>query len=204
MANYSSDGSMRGACETGDISREALLSNVHNVGAAAGTGVSVKETGFGDFKSSIFTFADVTLALTDVAGTIAYTSLKFYDFPVGYIYVISVCSDLAVTKSSAGVDADWNGDFAIGTAAAAADNGLTSTEVDLLPKTATPKAVSGVTTADGASTATEHAVHDGTTTAKDAYINILVDDADQDVTTTACNLILNGTIRINWVFMGDN
>ena len=47
-------------------------------------------------------------------------------------------------------------------------------------------------------------IFDGTVTPKDAYINILVDDADHDVTTTPCNLILNGTLTINWLFMGDN
>ena len=175
-----------------------------HVGAVAGTGVTVVETGFGNFKSTVFTLANAAVALTDVPGQIAYGGLKIYDFPQGYIYMQSAVSDLAVTKSSAGVNLDWDGDFALGTVTAAGDADLTSTEQDIIPKTATPQAAAGATTADGVSTATEHAILDGTSAAKDLFVNFLVDDADHNVAGTACNLILNGTITVNWIFMGDN
>ena len=174
------------------------------IGAAAGTGVVAAESGFGNFKTTTLTLTDVEVPLVDEAGQIAYGGLKIYDFPQGYIYTVSALTDLAVTKSSAGVNDDWDGDFGLGTVTAANDADLTSTEQDVLPKTATPQATAGATTADGVSTATEQAILDGTGTAKDLFINFLVDDADHDVTSTPCNLILNGTIVLNWVFMGDN
>lgn len=175
-----------------------------NVGAAAGTGVVAVESGFGNFKTTVLTLTDVEVPLVDEAGQIAYGGLKVYDFPQGYIYTFSALTDLDVTKSSAGVNDDWDGDFGLGTATAGNDADLTTTEQDVLPKTDTPQAAAGATTADGVSTATEQAIHDGTGTAKDLFINFLVDDADHDVTSTPCNLILNGTIELNWIFMGDN
>jgi hypothetical protein len=43
-----------------------------------------------------------------------------------------------------------------------------------------------------------------TISAVPVYINMLVDDADHDVTSTPTNLILNGTITVLWTSMGDN
>jgi hypothetical protein len=186
------------------VSAAQVNSVTTNVGVVAGTGVSVVETGFGAFKTSTFTLADVDVPLVDEAGVIAYGSLQIYDFPKGYLYIQSAVADLALTKSSAGVNTTWDGDIGLGTTAADNDNALASTEQDIIPTTATPQAVAGVTTGDAVSTATEHAILDGTGTAKDLYVNLLVDDADHDVTGTACNLILNGTITVNWIFMGDN
>ena len=174
------------------------------LGVVAGTGVAVSERGFGYFKTSVFTLTNAAVALTDEAGVIAYGGLKIYDFPQGYIYMQSAVADLAITKSSAGVNDDWDGDIALGTVTATNDADLTSTEADIIPKTATPQAAAGATTGDCVSTATEHAILDGTSTAKDLFVNLLVDDADHNVAGTACNLILNGTITVNWIFMGDN
>ena len=80
---------------------------------------------------------------------------------------------------------------------------MSSTEDNLLPSTATPQAVTSATTAKGQSTSAENIVVDGTSTAMDVYLNILVDDADQDVTTTPCNIICNGTITLHWTNLGD-
>jgi hypothetical protein len=184
----------------------AQLNSVNaTVGAAAGTGVVATETGFGQFKSTLLTLTNTPVVLADNAGVVAYGGVQVYDFPQGYVYMQSAVSDLAVTKSSAGVNLDWDGDFGLGTVTATNDAGpLAATEQNIIPNTATPQAVTGATTADGVSTASEHAIHDGTSAAIDVFANFLVDDADHDVTSTPCNLILNGTIRLNWIFMGDN
>ncbi len=175
-----------------------------NVGAAAGTGVVAVETGFGNFKTTTLTFTDTPVVLADEAGVVAYGGLKVYDMPQGYIYMQSAVSNLAITKSSAGVNDNWDGDIGVGTVTAANDATLSVTEQNIIPTTATPQAAAGATTGDAVSTATEHAILDGTTTAVDVFVNLLVDDADHDVTTTPCNLILNGTLVLNWIFMGDN
>ncbi len=173
------------------------------VGAVAGTGVSVVEHGEGIVHKTVFTLADAAITLADEAGVVAYGGLKIYDMPAGAIYFLGCVADLDMTKSSAGVDATWDGDFGVGTVTASNNNSLASTEQNIIPTTATPQAAAGVTTANGQSTATENAVVDGTGTAVDVYLNFLVDDADHDVTSTPCNLIANGTITLHWINLGD-
>lgn len=226
-------------------------------GAAAGTGVEAAESGAGAVIKTTLTFDDAPVALTDNAGTIAYGSQKIYDFPAGAIIILGVVVDLAITKSSTGVIATWDGDFSLGTAAANSGATLVGTEANVVPSTATPQAVAGATTADWdgvdtiasltdatsatpADTIVNHAdgttyandaaaietnmsslaakineilaaisgpkmlAVDGTATPVDLYFNVLVDDADHDVTSTPCNLILNGTISVLWAAIGDN
>jgi hypothetical protein len=181
----------------------SALVTTAGIGAAAGTGVAATaENGDGILHQTTLTFTNVDVVLTDEAGVIAYGGLKFYTLPEGAIVVHGAVANLAVTKSSAGVNVDWDGDFAIGTVTAANDADLTSTEADVLPKTATPQAAAGATTAHGVNAAAAYL--DGTTAAKELFVNFLVDDADHDVTSTPCNLILNGTIKITWINAGDH
>ena len=170
-------------------------------GAAAGTGVVASEAGNGIVNKTVLTFTNTPVALADNAGVVAYGSLKVYDFPEGNIHIMGAVSDVALTKSSAGVNADWDGDMGVGSAAANNTNALSTTEQNIIPTTATPQAVAGVTTADGVSTGS--VTIDGTATPVDLYFNLLVDDADHDVTGTACNLILNGTLTVHWINLGD-
>lgn len=187
-----------------DLTVSGRLVTADGVGAVAGSGVTLVETGSGAFHQTVITFTDVDVALTDEAGVVAYGGLKIYDFPEGYIYVLGTSADIALTKSSAGVNDDWDGDFGVGTVTATNDATLATTEQNIIPTTATPQAAAGATTSDGVSTATEHAILDGHTTPIDMFINYLVDDADHDVTTTPCNLIVNGTLTILWTSIGDN
>lgn len=172
-------------------------------GASAGSDVTVVEYGAQMLHKTVFTLDEQAVALTDNTGTIAYGGLKVYDFPEGAVMVVGVTSDLDLTKSSDGVNDDWDGDFGLGTVTATDDASLTTTEDDILPSTATPQATSGATTANGQSTAAENVVFDGTDTAKDMFLNFLVDDSDHDVDSTACNLIADGTITLYWINLGD-
>lgn len=191
------------AIKAGTITGVNPMQTTAGVGAVAGTGVAVTEYGDGAIHKTTFTFTDVDLALTDNAGVVAYTGLKIYDFPAGAIMIVGATSDIDLTKSSTGVNVDWDGDVGVGTVTATNDASLATTEQNIIPTTATPQAAAGATTANGQSTATQNAVLDGTTTAIDAFLNLLVDDADHDVTGTACNLIANGTVTITWVNLGD-
>lgn len=171
--------------------------------AAAGTGVSATSEKL-QVKTLTLTLADTPVPLTDNAGTIAYGGLKIADFPAGVVCILGAVADLDVTKSSAGVNDDWDGDFSLGTATAGSDADLTGTEANIIPKTATPQASSGATTANGQSTATECPVYlDGTSTAADLYLNVLVDDADHDVGATPCNLLFTGTVTLTYAVLGD-
>lgn len=168
-------------------------------GASAGTGVSAVTAA--GMNKTVLTFKNTPLPLIDTAGVVARCALKVFDFPEGAIVIFGATANLALTKSAAGVNADWDGDFSLGSVAAAGDATLTGTEANVLPSTATPQAVAGATTAKGISTGSVQL--DGTATPVDLYLNVLVDDADQDVTTTATNLIANGTITVLWANLGD-
>jgi len=159
-------------------------------------------------RTLLLTLTATPVVMADQAGVVAYGSLKLADMPAGNIAFLGATMDLALTLSAAGINADWDGDVGLGTTAAGNDAVLTTTEQDIIPTTATPQAVASATTAKAKSTSSELAagVFDGTTDgggAKAVYLNLLVDDADHDVTTTPTNIICDGTIRITYVNLGD-
>ena len=150
------------------------------------------------------TLTNVAVTMVDNAGVVAYGSLKICDLPEGHICFLGAVADLALTKSSAGVNATWNGDISLGSVAANNSATLTGSEVDYIASTPTPAASAGATTGDMASTTTEACkIFNGAGTAKDIYLNIIVDDADHDVTSTPCNIIVNGTVKFTYVNIGD-
>lgn len=176
-------------------SQMAMGALVVNGGAAGANGVGATSVQRSD-NVTVLTLSALAVAMADTAGIVAFGSKKLLDFPAGYIGIESVVANLAVTKSSAGVIATFDGDFSLGTVAAAGDATLTATEADIMASVATPQAVAGVTTARGSKlTATDL---DGTVTPVDLYLNVLVDDTDHDVTTTPCNLLFTGTITVTW------
>lgn len=174
-------------------------------GTASGTGVTASELGDGAIHKTTLTFTNTPCPLVDEAGVVAYCGLKVYDMPEGNIRFLGASTDIDLTLSAAGVNADWDGDIGIGSVTASNNATLSSTEQNIVPTTATPQAASSATTADAQSTATEATTTlDGTATAVDVYLNLLVDDADHDVTTTPTNLIVNGTLTLVWSSTGDN
>lgn len=180
---------------------------VARVGSSpAVTGMVTEEGGAHGFRQTTFRFTAAPFALVDEAGVVAYVGKKIYDFPAGNILIFGATADLTVGKSSAGVNADWDGDFSLGTVTASNNATLSSTEQNIIPTTPTPQATgtgnAATTTAKGINTAAI-APLDGTATAIDLYLNLLVDDADHDVTGTACNLLLTGTVTVTWCNLGD-
>lgn len=144
---------MRRALQNGEAYAEWERSQTFTVGDKNGSTVFAAETPGGKIVHTRLTLDDHTVALTDNAGVVAYLGTKLYDFPAGGVNILSAIANLAITKSSAGVNADWDGDFALGTATANSAALLTGTQQDILPSTATPQAVSGATTATGMSAA---------------------------------------------------
>jgi hypothetical protein len=181
------------------------LLNRSGSGSSAQAGITVKEQGIGASRKTVLAFRNVTVAVNDDAGVAGWLTSKIYDFPAGMIAVKGVHADLALTVDAAGVNADWDGDFAVGTAGSTDGSALTSTLAAFIPSTATPQASGSATTAKGVTTAALYPIDalDGTSTAIDCYLNVLVDDADQDVTTTPTNMIFNGTVTIYWTNLGD-
>jgi hypothetical protein len=166
------------------------------------TGLEVIDDGWGPFRRTTFKFTNVACALVDEAGVVAYVGKKLYTCPAGNILFLGATSDLAITKSSAGVNADADLLFGVGTATASNNATLTTTEQNLLPSTALTQMSSGATTAKVINTAAI-APLDGTSSALALFVNLLVSDADHDVTGTPCNLILNGTLVVTWLNLGD-
>lgn len=162
------------------------------------------ETAPDGHRKTKLTFVNQPVVLVDEAGVVAYGARKVYAFPEGLIGFEGAVARLDITKSSTGVNADFDGDVGLGSVTASNNATLSSTEQDYIPTTSTPQAVSGVTTADSKSTSTEaYKLLDGTGTSKDMFLNLLVDDADHDVTSTPCNLIVNGNIVFHWKLLGD-
>jgi hypothetical protein len=163
-------------------------------GGADGTGVS----GGGGLATvqQVLTFKNVVVPLIDNAGVGAHGFFDFFTFAAGQINIVGCVANLAITKSSAGVNADWDGDFGVGSVACDNSATLTSTEQNIIPSTSTPQAVAGVTSAKGKLLTA--ALLDGSITPVKMFLNVLVDDADQDVTTTPCNLIFNGTVTVTF------
>lgn len=174
--------------------------------APAVSGMQVEHGGAHAFRQTKFTFTSTPFALADAAGVVAYVGKKILTFPQGNILVFGAAADLVVKKSSAGVIDAFDGDFSLGTVTASNNATLSSTEQDIIPTTPTPQATgagaAAFTTAKGINTAAI-APLDGTATAKELYLNFLIDDTDHDVTTTPANLLVTGTVLVSWINLGD-
>lgn len=169
--------------------------------------VSAVELGVPGWHQTVLTFTNAHLTITDNAGVTGYGSLHVYDFPTGAILFLgAVASGLAVTKSSGNIVATFRSGFSLGTAAVASDGAKTGTKANLLPSTSNPQAVAGATTATAYTTAAPAAALDGsnTTTAGaglPVYLNFTVTAADE--TSPPGDLILNGSLVLNWISLGD-
>lgn len=193
--------------EPGDVFRlddsgPAVLqaSAVSGVGTA-GTGTTASEQGSSVVHKTVLTMADVSVTVGNTTG-VSFGGTKIYDFPAGRILVLGVTAanisfDLTDAGNVTPIAVTHGGDVAIGTTAPD-DGTLTNEDVDLLPSTSIDPISGGVT---GAALAAS-AQFDGTTAAKDAFFNILIDDAD--VGDGASDVILvSGVVTITWVQLGD-
>lgn len=165
------------------------------------TGLKVKDVGSSNVRRLAITLSNVAITMVDEAGVVAYGSKLLYTFAEGLIFHKASSANLTIVKSGAGINADFDGDFGLGTTAAGNNNALATTEQNLIPTTATPQAVAGAATAKGISTSTEGAKPlDGTAAALALYLNFLIDDADQDGGGT---FLVSGTIEVAYEWVGD-
>jgi len=178
----------------------AIDANNAKLEGTAGTknGATVTATeNFGKVHETVVTLASTPVVVTEQgAGTNAVGGVKIYDLPEGRILVLGVTVDsIAVTVDANAIDNADGGDVAFGTAVPGIDGVLDGTAVDLCPATSVDPITNVVSAALASS-----AQFDGTTTAKDIYFNMLVDDAD--VSATHTNTV-SGTFRIHWANLGD-
>lgn len=174
------------------------------VGAAnEAAGVSAAEFGEGIVHRTVLTLDAAEVAVTSVGAGIGFGGLKLYDFPEGRILVLGVTVDLALAVPAASqadfTDATPEGDIGLGTAITADADLGDATDVDLCPSTAFTMNAFAATV--GAALAAS-AQFDGTTTAKTANLNCLVDAADIDDGATG-EIEFSGTVTIHWINLGD-
>ena len=181
-----------------NLIRDALIGD-GAAGAAASISVAVAESSAGDIKT-VMTLDNVSIAMTDATTAGSHGSLKLYDFPEGNLLFLGGTCDLTVTAGEGGITDTAAVVGSVGTATVGTDNEtLTTTEADLIPSTASTL-TAGVGATKGKTVTAGVVVFDGTTTAKDAWLNYAVPDADSTANDT---LIVSGTITLVWSNLGD-
>lgn len=137
------------------------------------------------------TFTSTPIPMVDEAGIVAYGNIELFDIPVGVFDILCrYVNFTTIGKSSAGIIDTFDSDFAIGTNASNNTAALGGNEANVLASQAVTQAVAGVTSAEVFNVTP---VNFTSTDAKSVYLNYLVDDADQDVTTTPANILITGT-----------
>lgn len=153
-----------------------------------------------------FTFNQANIPVTDAAASGSSGSLKIFTFNQQAIQITGCRQDYTAFVDGSALDTGA-GDAAfkmgLGTVAAdAGDGALTSTEVDICAITGTIT-LSGGTGAGTAMVAggTAGTALDGTTTAKDVYLNWSGTAATVDANST---IGVTGTVSVSFVFLGDD
>lgn len=184
------------------------LTDIAGVGAKNGSTVTVQEYGSGAVRKTVLTCTATPITITDDAGVAQYGGVKVYDFPAGLICTLGAVVTGTLTAGVTGTIIDnWDGDVALGTATATTGATLTGTEADIMPSVSVSAGASdkdGVVDAVSVATAlTESGARwfDGTATAKDMFINFVIDD---DATHTTGTATFTGTISFAWINLGDN
>lgn len=166
--------------------------------------VSLKETGYGSRRKATFVFNDCELAVVDNAGVGGQISNQLFAVPANVIQIDGVGVDLTIGRSSGtttSLSDTWDGFIGVGTATGVA-NDLTGAEVDIFAKTATPQAVAGVSTIKKQQALTVAiALVDGTAGTVKGFLNVIVDDADQDGSVTPAKVKVNGTLTIHYTVL---
>lgn len=168
-------------------------------GAASVGTVVATEKGVCQMHHTRLNLTSMLITVGNTTG-VSFGGTKMYDFPEGRIFLMGSLLDLAAPGlSNAGnatpIDGDDNGDVAMGTTVAG-DGTLTGTDVDFCPSTA--YAMDTAVTAALAAAAQ----FDGTSTAIDVYLNMLIDDAD--VGNGASDILeITGDVNLTWFNLGD-
>lgn len=168
---------------------QALTAPYNEPTVASVSGLTMRDRNVAGYHVTELVFDGVEITLPEADD---YIGTKVLDFPAGRILVQGVTQNMVLTASG-GIGATDSLKYAVGTAAAD-DTTLDTTEVDLIPEDANALAA-GTKTVGNALAASAH--FDGTSTAKDVYVNFAL-AVSEDGT-----IQMDGTIRIAWVFLGD-
>lgn len=143
------------------------------------------------------------LTFTGVTATAVFQTSVIGDLPEGNILLLGAVANLrfAGSGSDANLLADFQGDFAIGSAATA-DNALSGAEVDIVPATAIGPATAEVTGPHRGANATQ-AILDNTDGSLELNLNVLL-DADEVTNAQTSNITVTGQLYLAYVVLGDD
>ena len=150
---------------------------------------------------TVLTLTDVSVTAANTTG-VSFGGTKIFTFPAGVNYVVTsvlelLTFDLTDAGNATPVATTHGGDISVGTTAPT-DGTLSTTDVNLIPKTSIDPISGGVAGAHLAAPA----LFDGHTTATPVFVNMIIDDAD--VADGASDVILvSGTVTLTWVEGGD-
>lgn len=169
--------------------------------------IAVSHEGYGPYIKTTLVLNAVEITITDA---LAYVGTKIYDFPDGVLRVLDSAAALTLTTTSviadtlnSGVTVNWG----LGTVTASAAT-LATTMIDVLPGSGgtLPAFTSSTTINEASATDVDYMKHadaqdigaiwDGSSTAKDLYLNLAVPtatDIDADATVE-----VDGKIVILW------
>ena len=163
--------------------------------------IEASEGGDGHLHRTIITLKNLPITVGNTTG-ISFGGTKIYDFPAGRLLILtSQMRGISIGLTNAGnatpITGAMGGDMSLGTTAPS-DGTLTTTDVDFCPSTSIDPISGGIT---GAALAAS-TQFDGTGTAKDLYINMLIDDAD--VGNAASDVLeISGEVEVVWINGGD-
>ena len=179
---------------------------IERVGTKAGINVKQYHFTSGVLVKTKLVCSATPITLTDDAGVAQYGGVQLYNFPEGMLCTMGGVVDGALTGGVTGTIIDtYTGVVALGTATATTGATLTGTEADILQSTALTQAVAKVAVCDAISIATALTEagsrwFDGSTTAKDLFLNFAIAD---DVSHTSGTAAFTGTVEFVWMILGD-
>ena len=181
-----------------------LMVDATNAAAAAGSSpvnASIATTNSsGGMIKTVITLSGLEVTMTDATTAGSHGSVKLYDFPEANLFFLGGTASLTLTAGEGGITDTAAAVVSVGTATVGTDNAtLTTTEADLIPSTAATL-TGGVGTASGITLTAGAVAFDGTATAKDAWLNVAIPDADSTADDT---LTISGTITLVWSNLGD-
>ncbi len=179
--------------------RPVPISDVGTVTSVSG--LRVIEYGGTDTQRQTLLLLDaVPVTVANTTGA-SFGSQKLYTFPLGRIAVDGCTAKFDIITFGSTIASGGSGDYSIGSTATA-DATLSSTDVNILPSSPMVDPFTVRTGASAAGTALAAVTQlDGTSTAIDVYLNVIIDDADvsdggSDTAT------FTGAILITWKNLG--
>jgi len=148
-----------------------MLATVVLAGAVYGA-ATASDTAKGKYKTKTLKWSAEPISMAFVnTGVVTSAGVKISQMPAGVIAIhgaVLKSHKITVTATN-GISADTAGDVAVGSVTASGTD-LTSTEIDIIPKTAMDTMTNGVNAYLAAP-----APIDGTSTAAGVYINLMID-----------------------------